>query len=260
MRAVAAGPALAYLAAMSDSAMPGRLRLARRFAPAAALAAVGVLAWRAGLLGLATPEGLHAHAGVLRAAVAGHPVLALAVFVAAYAVLIAACLPVALALTLVAGVLFGVWEGAAATVVGGTLGALLTYFAARSAAGPGLAAAAGGAGRVARAAEALKGEAFGVILAARLFPFMPFMVINLAAGVAAAPLRPYVLATVLGAVPSSVIYADLGDRFGRVLLDGRRPGLALLGDPRLIAPLVGLAVLALAGAVVKARIDARRGS
>jgi uncharacterized membrane protein YdjX (TVP38/TMEM64 family) len=245
---------------MSDSAAPGPLRQARRFAPAAALAAVALLAWREGLLDLATPAGLHAHAAALREAVGGHPALALAFFVLVYAVLIASCLPVAFILTLVAGVLFGIWEGAGATVLGGTLGALITYAAARSAAGTRLAAAAGGAGRVARAAEALRGEAFGVILAARLFPFMPFMVINLAAGVAGAPLRAYALATVLGSVPSSLIYADMGDRFGRVLLSGRWPDLSLMRDPKVIAPLVGLAVLSLAGAVVKGRLDARRPS
>lgn len=238
--------------------MPDRLRQARRFAPVLVLALIALVAWRTGLVGLVTPRGLQSHAAMVRAVMSAHPALAAAAFVAGYAILVAACLPVAFVLTLVAGALFGLWEGASLTVAGGLIGALIAYFAARSAAGVQLAQAAGGQGRVARAAEALRGEAFPVILAARLFPFMPFMVINLAAGVACAPLRAYAAATVLGAIPSSVIYAGLGQRFGVVLFSGRWPDVSALRDPRVIAPLVGLAALSLAGAAMKHRLERRR--
>jgi hypothetical protein len=51
-----------------------------------------------------------------------------------------------------------------------------------------------------------------------------------------------------------VIYAELGDRFGRVMFAGHWPDLSLMRQPGVLIPLVGLALLSLAGAVVKHRL------
>jgi uncharacterized membrane protein YdjX (TVP38/TMEM64 family) len=224
----------------------------RRLGPFVALAVLALIAWRTGLLALATPAGLHAHAPAITAATRGHPAAALAVFVLFYAVLTATCLPVALALTLTAGALFGVWQGAAAALAGGGLGASATYLAARYAS---VGSGEGDTGRIAQAAQALRGDAFPLILAARLFPFMPYAVVNIASGLAAAPVRAYLPATILGSIPSAFIYSELGDRFGHVLMAGRWPDLSLMREPGVLVPLVGLALLSLAGAVVKHRLD-----
>ena len=180
-----------------------------------------------------------------------HPALALGGFILIYAALTASCLPLALMMTLTAGALFGLWVGAAAALTGGAIGAMVTYSAARFAA---FGAGASSEGRVQRAVEAIRQDAFPLVLAGRLFPFMPFALVNIAAGLAAAPVRTFLPAAILGSIPTAVIYSSLGDRFGRVLLGGRWPDLALMEDPGVILPLVGLALLWLAGAVVKHRL------
>jgi uncharacterized membrane protein YdjX (TVP38/TMEM64 family) len=93
--------------------------------------AIALIAWRTGLIGLATPKGLHAHQGAIEGVLHAHPVLAAAAFIAVYAALTASCLPLALTMTLTSGALFGPWGGAAAALAGGGLGALITYAAAR---------------------------------------------------------------------------------------------------------------------------------
>src|SRR5438105_1563493 len=94
-------------AEVAPAALPARRRgLARRFAPLAALVAVALIAYWAGLPGMLSPEAIGRQQAALRAAVADHPALSLAAYVVAYAILVGACLPVALMLSLVGGVIF----------------------------------------------------------------------------------------------------------------------------------------------------------
>src|ERR1700712_5657860 len=91
-----------------DSASP-RSQLAR-YLPLAALAGVALCAWWAGALHMLAPSQLGRHTEQLRNAAAARPVLALGGFIVGYAVLTGACLPVALALSLLGGLIFGrVW-------------------------------------------------------------------------------------------------------------------------------------------------------
>jgi uncharacterized membrane protein YdjX (TVP38/TMEM64 family) len=73
----------------------------------------------------------------------------------------------------------------------------------------------------------------------------PFWFVNLAAALAGMRLLPYVGATLLGIIPSTIVYAAIGSGIGDVLADGRRPDLSLVFSPTILGPLVGLAVLAL---------------
>jgi len=81
------------------------------------------------------------------------------------------------------------------------------------------------------------------MLSARLMPLFPFAPVNVAAGLARIPLRPYTAATLIGAVPSSFIYSSLGAGLDRTLA---APSAAALSSPAVLWPLAGLAILALA--------------
>jgi uncharacterized membrane protein YdjX (TVP38/TMEM64 family) len=59
------------------------------------------------------------------------------------------------------------------------------------------------------------------------------------------PLGTYVVATAVGIIPGSLVYASVGDGLGAVFETGGRPDLGIIFEPRIILPLVGLAVLAL---------------
>lgn len=186
----------------------------------------------------------------LHALVASHPALSLAAFVLGYAILIGACLPVALMLSLVGGLIFGPWLGAAAVLVGATCGAVITYAATRSAFAPLLTSRAQRDPRLRRVIHGFGRSAFSYILTLRFIPVVPFALVNVAAGLAAAPLRAFVLATLAGGAPTALIYAGLGAGLGASL--GSEQSLhAALQSPRVLLPLAGLFVLALAPIAVK---------
>src|SRR6478735_11850357 len=79
----------------------------------------------------------------LRAAIAGHTLMALLIFMAVYAATIALSLPGAAVLTLAGGFLFGWFWGGLASMIAATIGAIIVFLIARSALGDTLAARAG---------------------------------------------------------------------------------------------------------------------
>jgi uncharacterized membrane protein YdjX (TVP38/TMEM64 family) len=192
---------------------------------------------------------LRARREALEAAVAAYPALTLAVYLAAYAVLVGASLPVALVLTLTGGFLFGPLVGGLAAALGCTLGACLIFLVCRTAMGDVLRRRAGS--RAARLEQGLRQDAFFYLLTLRLVPLVPFWLANLAAGLVAIPLRTFLVATFLGILPASVIYATLGSDLHAVFRRGEplRPGLFL--QPQVLLPLLAIAVLSLAPLVVK---------
>jgi len=151
--------------------------------------------------------------------------------------------PVGLVLMLAGGFLFGPLIGTAATIVGSTLGAIMTYLAARFAAGDSIRRFLA-AGRFRRLMEGFEKAPFRYLLTLRLVPLSPFGLVNLAAGCARAPFQAYVAATVVGAIPYSLIYSYLGAGLGRAFLGGR-PGASMFLSPEVAWPLVALAVLSL---------------
>jgi uncharacterized membrane protein YdjX (TVP38/TMEM64 family) len=88
-------------------------------------------------------------------------------------------------------------------------------------------------------------DALSYLLVLRLIPIFPFWLVNLAAGAVGLRLPVYVFATLVGMIPTSFVYASLGNGLGDVLAQGEHPDLAILYRPSVLLPIVGLAVLAL---------------
>lgn len=223
---------------------------AARFTPLAALLAIAFAAYWTGLTQHLSLDVLEREQAQLRATAAASPLLALSAYVVAYAVLTGACLPVALALSLLGGAVFGVWQAAPAVLLGATGGAILTYAATRSAFAPLLLRFAERDVRLQLIIAGFGRSAFRYILTLRLFPMAPFALINVASGLAAVPLRPYALATLTGGVPTALIYTGLGAGLGSSL--GSEQSLeTALRSPQIVLPLVGLALLSLTPALIK---------
>lgn len=229
-----------------------------RYAPLAVLAAVAAAAWWSGLPGLMAPAAIGREYAQLQAIAAGAPVLAVGGFVLTYAVLTGSCLPTPLMMSLMGGAVFGVWVAAPAVLIGGTGGALLTYAATRSAFAPFLLERARRDPRLQGVIAGFGRSAFSYILTLRLIPMVPFAVVNVASGIAAAPMRPFLLATLVGGVPTAFVYTGLGAGLGAAI--GSQESItASLRSPGLLAPLAGLGLLALAAPLAKAlRSRARR--
>ena len=84
-----------------------------------------------------------------------------------------------------------------------------------------------------------------ILLVLRLIPVVPYIIVNLVPAVLGVPMRTFVLATVIGIAPSTVIYASIGDALSGLAQGEIALGPSVLWQPRFALPLVGLAMLAM---------------
>ena len=200
-------------------------------------------------------EQLRLHRGELMGFVAGMPIKAVLLFALAYAVATALSLPGGAVLTLTGGFLFGIVEGTAAVVVGATTGATALFLAARSALGEVLKAKAGP--WLSRMEAGFREDALSYLLVLRLIPAFPFFVVNLVPAFLGVPLRTFVLATFLGIIPGTFVFASIGAGLGSIFDRMQEPSLKGALTPEVIVALAGLAVLSLIPVVYK-RLKARK--
>jgi uncharacterized membrane protein YdjX (TVP38/TMEM64 family) len=227
----------------------------RRLWPLALIGAGIALAFALGLDRHLSAEALAANQAALAALVRANPAATGAGFVAAYAAAVAVSLPGGVFLTLAGGLLFGHLWGTVLSVLGATIGAVLLFLAARHALGPLLARRAGPL--LARVRPGLERDGLSYLLALRLVPIFPFWLVNLAPALVGMRLGPYALATFLGVIPATAVFAGIGAGLGEILAAGGRPDLGVILSPGVLLPLLGLAVLALVP-VLWRRIAARR--
>jgi uncharacterized membrane protein YdjX (TVP38/TMEM64 family) len=197
-------------------------------------------------------QALQEKSGELTAFTARHHFWSLTLYILTYIAVVAFSLPGALIMTLTGGFLFGAWEGSAAAVAGVSLGSAVMFLIARSALGDVLRSRIREGGRLHKIESGIRRNAFLCILTLRLIPAMPIWLVNIAAGFVHMPVSTYLTATVIGIVPSTVIYASIGSTFGRVFEQGRSPSLHMLLEPQVVAPLCGLLLLSLAPLAIQA--------
>jgi uncharacterized membrane protein YdjX (TVP38/TMEM64 family) len=166
-------------------------------------------------------------------------VIAALLYIAVYCLLVALSVPGAVVLTIAGGFLFGIWLGTLCAVIGATLGATAIFLAARAGL-RGLAQRAGGF--VGKLEAGFRADAFNYLLVLRLVPVFPFWLVNLVPALVGVRLPTYVLATFLGIIPGTFVYASLGNGVGNVVGE---PDLAILFKPSVLVPIAGLALLAL---------------
>lgn len=158
-------------------------------------------------------------------------------------------IPGATLLSLACGFLFGRWAGTAIIVFSATIGAALVFLAARYVFAE---AAQRRMGKLATTmAKGFAENAFNYLLFLRLVPLFPFWLVNLAPALTAIRLRTYVLATAIGIVPASFVFANLGQSLGRI-----ESGSQLL-SPETLGALTLLGLLALLPLVAR-KIQNRR--
>ena len=215
----------------------------RRWLPVAVLLALIALTFALGLDRYLSFEALRANREQLLAFVESAGPAAPLLFIAVYAAAVALSLPGGAVLTLLGGFLFGTWWGGLCSVLGATLGAIAIFLIARTAAGDSFRSRLGP--RLARMEAGFREDAFNYLLVLRLVPIFPFWIVNLAAALLGVPLRAYVVATFLGIVPATFVFASIGAGLGGVFDAGETPQISILTRPGVLLPLLGLAALAL---------------
>ncbi len=216
----------------------------RSVALLAAVAVVFVAVYASGLHRYLSLDQLALHYDTLSAWAERHPVLAPLMFGTVYAAAIAVSVPGALVLTLTAGFLFGTWIGGLVAVVAATLGATAVFLIARTSLGEPLRRRATGAA-FRRMQTGFQENALSYLMVLRLIPLFPFWLVNLVPAFLGVPLRTFVLATAVGMLPGTLVYASLGNGVGVLLAMGEEPDLGIVFRPAIFGPLLGLAALAL---------------
>ena len=188
-------------------------------------------------------EAFRANSDWLYYQVADNLALMLVIYMVAYAGIVTLSLPGATILTLVGGCLFGLWLGAAASAIGATIGATVIFLVARNALGRPLLACAGP--RASELARGFRADAFSYLLFLRLVPAFPFFVVNLVPAFLGVRLRTFVLATFIGIIPGTFVYASVGAGLQSLLMSNQPISIGTVLTPPVITGLVGLALLSL---------------
>jgi uncharacterized membrane protein YdjX (TVP38/TMEM64 family) len=237
-----------YKYAMSQ-ALRSVLANVKRLLPVALLAAGLILFFAFDLHHVISFDLLRSHHATLQAWVSDHHVLAPLAFMVVYATAVAFSLPVGLVLTVSCGFLFGTLLATCVVTVAGTLGAVAIFLAARSAFGPLLRGRVQGA--LARFEAEFRRDAFSYLLVLRLVPLFPFWLVNLAPAFTGVKLVTYAAATFIGIIPATLVFASVGSGLGAVFEAGGSPNLAMIFEPHILGPIIGLALLALGPVVYK---------
>ncbi len=180
---------------------------------------------------------------------------AVVLFVIGYAALMMSLWFPAWPCTVAGAFLFGYWHGVAYALAGATLGATMVFLLARNGLG---ALGQRAAPFVQRLEAGFRENAFSYVVALRLFPFVPFTIVNIVSAVAGVRPRVFVLGTLIGIIPGTLVYASIGRTLEQLLREeGRIPG--IWSRPDFYLPIVGLALLAMAPVGYRYLVSRRRG-
>jgi uncharacterized membrane protein YdjX (TVP38/TMEM64 family) len=190
-----------------------------------------------------TLDTLQANRDRLLAATEAHFAPAVGVFIVTYCVVAGLSLPGAVILTLAGGFLFGSFLGTLFVNVGATSGATLAFLASRYLLRDWVEAKFGS--RLEAIQEGFERNAFSYLLTLRLIPLFPFFLVNMVSGLTRVRAGTYIVATAIGIIPGSFVYAYAGRQLGTI------QSLAEIASPNVLLAFTLLGILALAPIVYK---------
>mgnify|MGYP001574400783 FL=1 len=166
-----------------------------------------------------------------------HRAAAVASFIVTYSLVTGLSLPGATILTLMGGFLFGSLLGTVFVNLGATSGATLAFLTARYLLRGWVEQTFGQ--KLGPIQEGFAKNAFSYLVTLRLVPLFPFFLVNLVSGLTRVRLGTYVIATALGIVPGSFVYAYAGRQLGTI------NSLKEIASPNVILAFTLLGLLAL---------------
>lgn len=182
-------------------------------------------------------EALKANRDSLLAYTETHYTTAVVAFILLYCIQTAFSLPGAAIFTLAGGFLFGSFVGTLYVNVAATSGATLAFLAARYLLRDWVERKFGD--RLGPIQEGFAKNAFSYLITLRLVPLFPFFLVNLVSGLTRIRLGTYVLATALGIIPGSFVFANAGRQLGTI------NSLGEIASPRVLGAFALLGLLSL---------------
>ncbi|ATX81590.1 putative membrane protein YdjX, TVP38/TMEM64 family, SNARE-associated domain [Mariprofundus ferrinatatus] len=223
--------------------------MVKRLLPLGLIAAVAVLFMFFDMDRFISIEALREHRSQLLDWVAEHDLAAPIAYMAVYVAIVAFSLPAGTAMTVAGGFLFGAFAGGVYTVVGATIGAVALFLIAKTSLGDYLLARAGNGVKKMQAGFAENAWSYMFVL--RLVPIFPFFLVNLVPAFLGVPLRIYVVATFLGIMPATFVFALAGSGLGSVLDQGGEVSIQGVMTLEVVAALFGLALLSMIPVIYK---------
>ena len=170
-------------------------------------------------------------------------------FIGIYTISVACSIPGATFVTLAGGFLFGPWFGTLWVVISATLGALIVFLAVELALRDWVAKKA--AKWLKSMEQGFQHNAFSYLLFLRLLPLFPFWLVNIVPALLGVSKRTFVIATFIGIILGSFVYVLVGNGLGHVFDANQTPNLGIIFDPKVMIPLLALALLSLVPVVYK---------
>lgn len=167
---------------------------------------------------------------------------AIVIYVIAFAALITVTLPLATLLTVTGGYLFGVSAGAAAALIAMTLGAIATFALVRFL-GLQIEQSHLRSSRAKTAFELLDHNAVLYVTLLRVVPVAPCFAVNAGAAMTRIGSGKFLLASMAGLTPSSIVYASAGAGLEELVDASEVVTFRLLLEPEIGLPLLGIVVL-----------------
>ncbi len=159
-------------------------------------------------------ESLKANRNLLLDYTQTHYFLAATTFILVYILQTTFSLPGGAILTLTGGFLFGSVTGTLLVNIGATIGATLAFLAARYLLRDWVEHKFGD--RLGPIQAGFAKNAFSYLMTLRLVPAFPFFLVNLVSGLSRVNLGTYMLATSLGIIPGSFVFAFAGRQLGSI--------------------------------------------
>lgn len=165
------------------------------------------------------------------------------VFVGVFVVLALIALPVGALLSMGGGLLFGAFWGGVAGWLATSLAAALSFWVMRLWMGTNHKRSPA-TDQLVGLVGALNHRSFEFLMVLRIVPLLPFYLVNIAAAASPMAGRHYVLASAIGLVPSTFLYAVIGNSFGSWVEAKARWDQGELLTGQMIAALIALAAMA----------------
>lgn len=180
-----------------------------------------------------TLDGIKSNKQWIKNIIEHHYILSVAVFFIACSVFINSPLPMAAVIKVMGGYFFGFYYGAVYNISATLIACLLGFYLSRYALKDLFEAAY--YKRLQKVEQEIEVNGFYYFLSLRLVMVVPYFIINVIAGISRVSFKHYLFATVLGVIPSSLIYANGGSKLEQI------ESVAQLLQPEYVVSLVLLA-------------------
>ena len=176
------------------------------------------------------------------------------IYIITFGILATLTFPIGTLYCLAAGYLFGVMAGFLSAMAGALLAAILTFSLVRRFGGSSVRLRLA-SGRTAPWLRSLERDATWYLILLRIIPVAPYFAVNAAAAVTGIRSWHFLIATSIGMVPTTLVYAAVGAGLGSLVEARDMLGPELLLRPEIALPLAGLILIIIISWIFRHRLQ-----